>query len=163
MATINNQDALKILRDSAKVQNIEPIPNQLADKIVGTWESNPMLSRRMNVLKQQTSVITGTETIYTTPTDKDFYLTYAQMAYAKDAVCNIASGAISISATPDGQAASSILRLSVITATAQHDNIVIELSHPIKLARNSGLNITGTFGAGVLVRNSVIGGYTVEN
>lgn len=106
---------------------------------------------------------TGTTTLYTTPADKDFYLTSVFLNVTKDATCDVSNtdGPI-IRAVIDG-VTTTIIQVSVLTLTAQNYGQVISLPHPIKLDRNSAVTLAGaTFSAGALSKAGGIFGYTEE-
>lgn len=165
MATIYNSDLSKELQQGAKIQiNRDDIPNQLAEKVVPVMEVNPKLLRRCNIIAGNTSTVTsGTVAVYTTPSDKDFYLVSYALAVAKDAACDISSGSVSMTATEADMGAIQLLGIPVITLTLQQDNISVQLPFPIKLKRNTAISIAGTFTAGICSRIGRIVGYTVED
>jgi len=117
----------------------------------------------VNVIRNQSSAISGTMTVYTTPTDKDFYLSSANISLMKDVVCDMATGNVLMNVVPftDG-VARDLLRSPIITLTAQTINREINFDPSIKLPRNCVLSVSGTFTAGVCVRCGGITGYTVE-
>lgn len=164
MSNINNTELLIGMRDNAKVQNTENIPSQLADKVVPVMEVNPMLLRRCNIVKGNVRTSTGVVTIYTTPTNKDFYLTSVCFGVSKDAVCNVATGLLNISISVEGTTAyTHLCNTPVITLTASSSIVSQSFPVPIKLDRNTTVSMASTFGAGVLVLAGNIAGYTVEN
>lgn len=111
------------------------------------------------VATEAAATTTGTVGLFTTPSDKDFYLTNATLSYAKDATCDIATGNILLSATVNGVAVG-IIRLAVITLTAQQDTVSVNFNPPLKLSRSTGINLTGSFTVGTLSRGATIQGYT---
>lgn len=163
MAQIHNSDLFKEVRDGIKAQQLRDIiPNQLADKIVPVMEVNPKLFRRCNITRGVSKTTSGTQTIYTTPSDREFYLVGIMGGLAKDAVCDVATGRIQISAIINGDT-QSIMDLPVLTLTAQSLTNSISLSDPIKVDKNTAIVISGTFTAGAMSRTGTIIGYTVEN
>lgn len=67
---IKNSDTIKRLLEDAGIQtSIEDVPRELARKILPVLISNP--ERSCNIIRNKTT----SGTIYTTPTDRDFYLT----------------------------------------------------------------------------------------
>lgn len=69
MANINNTELLKGMRDNAKVQNLESVPTQLAEKVVPVMETNP---RCLFCVNFSVDLISGA---YTVPIGKKFYIT----------------------------------------------------------------------------------------
>lgn len=158
MAQIHNTDLFKELKDGGKIQQLhDVIPNQLAEKVVPVMEVNPKFFRRVNVVISSLSA----GTIYTTPTDKDFYLTFAHMS-AQTVTAGAATCTLAI--TPfEINAATIILNINLQpTALIDtcHDVTTASFTPPILLKR--GTVITSAATAGVNKR-FVIAGYTVDN
>lgn len=106
------------------------------------------------------STTTGTVAAYTTPTDKDFYVTGIDISMIKDAACDAASGGVVTVSTTVKGITFSLARISGITLTAQSASKYCSFPFPIKVDRGVAINVTGTFTAGVLVRDIVVHGYT---
>lgn len=138
------------------------MPSELAEKVVPVMEVNPKLLRRCNIVRGGNQSTTGTFTIYTTPTGKEFYLSAATLSLTKDAACDASSGVVSMFATVDG-VSQTIVRLSVLTLTAQDKEIALTFSVPIKVDANTNITVGGAFTAGNLIRGGSIIGYTVDN
>lgn len=81
MSQINNQTLLKELRDEAKILNIEPVPQQLAEKIV------PVIITKQPK-KLVSAYVTGTNsvqtTILTTSSIKRTFVVSAALSMEKD-------------------------------------------------------------------------------
>ncbi len=105
--------------------------------------------------------ITGLITGYTTPANKDFYLTGLSFSIAKDAACDATSGNISVTGVIDGQVVA-IATISGITLTALQDTITMQFPFPLKLDRNTAITQTYNFTAGVCRRVINVHGYTEE-
>lgn len=117
--------------------------------------------RPCHIVRHSTQTASGAATVFTTPTDRDFFLTYLNIGMTKDVTCDIASGAISASGTTDG-VSRVILGLPVLTLTAERAQGTINFNPAIKIDRNTGLTLGGTFTAGSCVRTITIGGFIVE-
>lgn len=160
MAQIHNSDLIKGMAENAKIQqNVDRIPNQLADKVVPTMETNPALLKTANVVRYvDTNIDT---TIYTTPSDRDFYLTGISYSLAKDAL-STCSG-IRISGTIDG-VTQWVGIISGITLTTDSQTVSQNFSKPIKFDRGVNISIIHLTGTGATLRSSVtLVGYTVDN
>jgi hypothetical protein len=70
MADINNQQILKEMRDTAKVQNFQSVPSQLAEKVVPTLEINHEMFRTVTEIYENNDA-----GILTTLKDKVFCIT----------------------------------------------------------------------------------------
>jgi hypothetical protein len=165
MAQVYNSDLLKELRDASKLQQLsESIPNQLDTKIVPVIEVNPKLLRVVNIIRGTAKTTTGSATIYTTPTDRDFYLTAITFAVTKNAACDVASGRYGLQMYIDG-AAQVIGMVSVQTLTASDIATSMTFDTPIKIDRNTSIVTAGgvSFTAGAMITTTSILGFTVEN
>jgi len=163
MAQIHNSDLSKEIVQGARLQqNRDIIPNQLAEKVVPVMEVNPTLLKYCNIVSHASSVVTGNMIIYTTPTDKDFYLCGLDAAYNKNVTCDVASGLLTITITPkDGVAV--YLNFPIFTLTAEKDGKTINFSRPILMKRGISFTFTGTFTAGNLYRGGTVWGYTIDS
>lgn len=163
--TIYNSDLTKALVDAVKIQTSrDPVPNQIADKVVPTVETNPFLLRINNVATGNTSTGTsGSIIIYTTPTDKDFFLTSYTYQIAKDVACDMASGTKVMTATGEMGDTLQLVGTPVYTLTAESKIVSVSLSRPIKLKRGTNIVVDGTFAAGTCFRTGRVTGFTVEN
>jgi len=99
----------------------------------------------------------GSGTIYTTPADKDFYLTGFSLSFVKAA--SDTGTLVQITCIVDG-VTTSIFGFAGLTLTAERDGVAVDLSTPIKVDRNTAIScgLTGTYTA---IR-STIRGYTEE-
>ncbi len=136
-----------------KGESTDEIMNEIVPVIV--------VEPKVDIFINSAKTTTGANTIYTTPTTKDFFLTGILISYVKDAVCDVADGVITLNTTIDGLTRF-IISLPVLTLTAQQDEKVIIFNKPIKIDRGVTFNYSGTFGAGKMIRECSIIGYTVE-
>ena len=139
--TIQNAEVIKqILTDTYINPLKEKVPNQLASKIVPVLSVNPF--RVANIVRYGNA----SGTIYTTPTDTDFFLTGFNMSAL--------TGSCILSIIIDG-ATVTLARIEagagLITATANN------FPFPIKLDRGSNIVMGAALGG-----NITIIGYTVN-
>lgn len=161
MATIYNSDLTKGLINSAKLQTSkDKVPNQIADKVVPVIEVNPKLLRTCNILRYGSATTTGA-TIYTTPSDQDFYLCGASVSVIKDVTSASTSSYLQI--TPEDGLTQRVLLISGITLTAQDDSISVDFSRPILLKRSSTIAVGNSSAVGNIKTDASIWGYTVDN
>jgi len=157
MANINNSQLSKELIDGAKIQtSFDKIPTQLADKVVPVMEVNPKLLKITGVVKNASISNATGGTIYTLPTDKDFYLTDCALSVIKDATST--SVGSDLTAVMDGQ---TIYLLSVpgITLTAQNQTVTLSLKNPLKLDRGSLIRATASTNVANIKYSGTIYGY----
>ena len=165
MAIIYNSDLSKELVDGAKIQqNIDSIPNQLADKVVPVMEVNPKILRKVNLIQTGASVSTGTVSTGSIALGKNFFLTSIIATMIKDAACDVATGTLNIATTLyETNAATTIGTIPVITLTAASKDVIIDFARPVRLANGASLTLTGTFSLGIMVRGITAYGYTEDN
>jgi hypothetical protein len=119
-------------------------------------EVNPKLLRVCNVIKQASA-----GTVYTTPTNKSFYLTYAQLSGGATGADNFDA---QLNVTMPEQAAAVLMMIravGLLAATANANSAAV-FNPPILLKRGSIINITNADTAFTKTSCS-IAGYTVED
>lgn len=153
-ATIS-EDANRIF--NPKGENISP---EILPYITPTME----VKRFADIVKYNSHTTTGTKTIWTTPSDKDFYLETLFYSHSKNAACDVATGNLYVDVVLFDLTTSTtqILNIPVITLTEESFRQQLIFPSPIRLARNTAIRMIGAFTAGILVRNATITGYTVE-
>ena len=75
MAIIQNSQTIKEIRKAAGLSISDGFPQRIADAVIPTIEVNPENFRIANVVENNNTGTTGSFTIYTTPSNKSFYLT----------------------------------------------------------------------------------------
>lgn len=160
MAQIYNSNLTRELVEGAKIQqNHDIIPNQLAEKVVPVMEVNPNMLRSINLIKTSGNSATGSVTVYTCPSDKDFYLYGVCMSYTKDVACDNVSIALQASLSEDGSSATVISEMLSQTLTAESRTLNKDFTVPLKLRRGSALILVGAFSVGALTKKCQIQGY----
>jgi len=139
-----------ISEDAARILNSKQ-GQFLGDDVQGPVAVIP-LSPRANIVKS----VNSATTIYTTPADKDFYLTYVLLSAIKDAAATGTS--VAISATVEG-VSTSIVAIAGITLTVQQQTVPVFFSTPIKIDRNTAIAISGS---NWTTYRGIVAGYTVE-
>lgn len=161
MATIHNSNLTKELIDVGKLQvSRDKIPNELAEKVVPVINVNPKDYRIANVLRYNTCTNATNATIYTTPADRDTYITNIMLAFIKDATAT--STGVWINFVIDG-ATRTILHYPCLTLTAQTGAITLALPSPIKVDRNTAITVNSSTNVGNISASGSIIGYSVEN
>lgn len=165
MAKIYNSDCTKGLAQSAGIQqSIEKVPNELAEKIVPIFETNPELLRYNKLLVSTSRTTTtpaspGTST-YTCPANKDVYITGAYISLMSDAACDNVLTRMQVTI---GGAAVYPIQISKLTTTAKSDNVYITFTRPIKIDRNSIIYFLNSYAAGNSSMSYGVYGYEVDN
>jgi len=159
-----NQAILKDIIEATRNQtSVSGAPNAISNTIVPTFEINPFASRTTIVSRTNTNTATGAYLIYTTPADKDFYLTNACLGVIKDAACDTASGSIYISFQEGDTGANTgaLCGIPILTLTAQQLTASTDLKNPIKISRGTNISMGGSvaFTAGSRVMTGTISGF----
>jgi len=161
MAYIYNSDLTKELTEGGKIQvSRDIVPNQLAEKVVPTMEVNPKLFRKINVVKSTVTALTGAITVYTTPTDKDFFLCGLYLTTIKDAASDGTDAYISVTFI-DGSSGT-VMAIPGIASTAQIGSLSYTFERPIQLKRGTTVSVVGNTTAGVFRKSAGIIGYTTD-
>lgn len=158
MATIYNSELTKGLAKNAGIQqSAEAVPTKLSDTVIPTCETNPEMLRRINIIRGATSATT----VYTTPTNQDFYLTSIYMVASNSTASQTSTA--TLTATPENEPNTTLAQLSFRTTAlidANQQNCFEDFSgSPIKIAR--GTNIATSI-TNVPSFRAVIFGYVVE-
>jgi hypothetical protein len=150
MSQITNKDAVKAIFEGARMP-IQETPSELGKTCVPVMDMTPDFHRRCNIVKS--AITTGT--LYTTPTDKDFYL------------CSAYGGAYLVGAGPaetyitvniDGPATRVItMKINGNALTNSETNNSVNPCVPIKIDRGTAIVLTvSADGYGGII------GYTVD-
>lgn len=159
MTKINRGEIVSQVTDALKLDVANGIiPNDSSDKIVLTYDYSN--SKYCTVIKENSTTSTGAALIYTTPSDRDFYLSSIWMNYETSATCDAVGAFVSI--VPYGSASSVGHWLRKLSLTAQCEHGQIVFNPPIRLARNTQINVSSTFTVGSMVKGATITGYEVS-
>jgi hypothetical protein len=150
------------IRECSKIlgHQVENIPELDTSKIVLTAECNPKLLRRINILRGVTATNSTSATIYTTPTDKDFYLTSALLSTIKDVTSTSTLERLRV--VIDG-VTQDILLISSLSLTAQDRTITLSLNNSIKIDRGTTITVTNSTNVANITTTALIQGYFVED
>ncbi len=112
-----------------------------------------------NIVRHQTATTTGTTTIFTTPTDRDFFMTGLFLSVQADATADM--GSVDISANVDN-VNRNLARISHISLTATAREMVRSFATPIKIDRGVSITCTKSFSVGSASFSMGIEGFTQE-
>lgn len=161
MAKIYNSDCTKGLAKNAGIQqNVDKVPTELAEKIVPTFETNPVLLRFCKIVASSFAFNTTSATIYTTPADRDFYIVAANLSALQDA--GATSVASSLKVYIDG-VQQTLMSVTNIAGIANSGNILNNYSVPVKIDRNTAIVVTNTTNVANVKANAGIVGYIDES
>lgn len=133
-------------------------PNETSDKIVLTYDYAN--AKYTNIVKFDSSTTTADLTIYTTPSDRDFYLTYAQISIAKNATDDGTNTSMTIVV---GGATVTLISIRGLTTTAQDQSAGLSFPIPIKLDRGSAIKVIHSTTAGAMAKSGHIGGILMDS
>jgi hypothetical protein len=138
---------------------LNPLSDEIPKNVVPTIQPIFDVNRNITkIMRSATSPTTGSTTIYSTPTDKDFYLTGIHLGYTADASADNTS--VNMTAfIEDGTSAYTILRLPKTTLTATTENITFTPLYPLKINRGTVIQIQSTFTVGSCTRTGSICGF----
>jgi len=155
MVKIQNSDAIKAIRDNARLSISEGFPQDLDLKIVPTMDMTPDFHRICDVVKNATAINATSGTIYTTPADQDFYLTGATLSVIKDVTATSLNSSVKV--TINGEVRS-LLRISSLTTTVQSECMTMDYPTPIKIDRNTNITVeNGTNNANISSNGTIVG------
>ena len=157
MATVTRTSVLLQAQDIAGLQvGVDITPKTLSSTISPTLDLNP---RFTNLVKYGTTSVTTSSNLLTTPSQKDFYITFAHITFKKDVTSDLSS--CNIQGSVNG-ATVRLLSFECLAATAENQSINITFPYPIKIDRNTNISLTGSFTAGTATKTAVIGGFILE-
>jgi len=130
----------------------------LSDEVAGPV-ATIALEPVCRVIANATAASTGSTTIYTTPTSKDFYLTSLQLYATTDATADNNQYAIFV--TIDGVQVN-ILQMVKQLATAWSDHAELVFKYPMKLDRGSLIRVNTSYTVGNSRHGGCVHGFTEE-
>ena len=151
------------IREVSKIlgHQVENKPELDTSKIVLTSEINPKLLKFCNVVVRATSTTSSTSTIYTTPTDKEFYLTGISLSYSATVLNDQTRIYIQTQTLPSNLMAP-IIDINVVTTVAQSNNFSRDFTIPLKIAPGTIIGLVKSFTAGAGSYTANIVGYTID-
>jgi len=157
MARINRSDVIqKAVNDLAISVSDSIVPSETLDKVQCTYSLNKQFS---SFVASSSSTATGTLTIFTASTDlrTDTYLTNVQVSFAKDAICDVATGVLAINCTPfDIGITKAIGNIAVLTLTADAQTLNISLPYPLKIKPGTTVQFSGSFTVGAMSKGGSV-------
>ncbi len=118
-----------------------------------------IIKRSPDIIKKGTASNATSGTAYTTPSDKDFYLTNVMLSVTKDVTATSAETAATV--ILNGITVS-ILSLSTLTLTAQNMSGSLNFANPVKVDRGTAIQVTNTTNQANVRAMINIVGFTTE-
>lgn len=160
---IRNNNVLRTLNNATAYAGYtqQNVISEIDRKFQPTVETNPFAVNVCNIVRTGVRATTGTSTVYTTPTDKDFYVTAIALGLTKDVTCDAATGRLQLSATIDGSA-QVLISIPFLTLTVMDENVSLTLPFPVKIDRNTNITHSLTFTAGAASFTGTVIGFTID-
>lgn len=114
---------------------------------------------KIDIIKYGNRSTTGNTTIFTTDSDKDFYLTSFSLSCSQDNTAD--SDGPSITVLIDG-VSTTIAKILKRTLTEHHETIFVTLPFPIKVDRGQPCRVSQTFTVGNASCGAILYGYYEE-
>jgi hypothetical protein len=149
-------------RECSKVlgHQVENAPQLDTSKIMLVAEVNPKMLRRSNIVKNSGFTNNTSVNVYTTPTDRFFYLTSAVLSYIKDVTST--STSVRLNATING-VVTQLIPLPTLTLTAGQDSLSVSYSNAIRIDPGTTITATSTTNVANITVNTTITGYLDES
>jgi len=161
MATVRRGTIVQNFIEALKLQVGQPLPQESSDKLLLTFDYSN--TRVTNICKTNTRTSSGSATVYTTPTEEDFFLTSATLSVVKDATCDDATGQTASIAVIIGGGSQTLMAISGLVTTATAQTLSLSFNPPIKVDRASNISVSGnTYTAGLKSRSASITGFTTQ-
>jgi len=149
-----------ISEDAARILNSKQ-GQFLGDDVQGPVAVIP-IERYCNIIRSNSRNTTGSSTVYTTPTDKDFYLQAVLLSWEANAASDCTEFWVNVTTDTENVASQRILGARRTTLTAGRGEQILSLVKPIKLARNTQVTLNQSFTVGAASMGASVIGYTVE-
>lgn len=158
---VQNPDVQQIAREQCMLNVLEGAPKNLLPNLQGVIDFTPR-KHRNQLSAVLTTAASGATTVFTASSDKVTYLTGLMFSSQRNATCDIASGALSVSAVFNGTT-NTIATMAALTLTADSQVVYIQFARPIKLDKGSLIRLgNNTFTAGNMTRSVVVYYYEVQ-
>lgn len=158
MAEHQSKEIIDKISDELKVQPAGEIPKQLSKDIQYVYNVNP--KNIVNMSGTVGATATGTNNFFTTPPNKDFYLTSASLSIEENSVSdNIQT--LMRCLIPSGETIT-LINFFKLATTATSKEMSVVFNPPILLKRNSSISVTNSFTVGSAVKSGCITGFTTD-
>lgn len=128
-------------------------------KVILVSDVNPAHNRFCEIVRRQSAINSTGGTIYTTPSDRDFYLNSCFLSYIKDATSTSTTSALSVVI---GGATVNLIRFAQLTLTAATGSQGLSFPAPIKLDRNSAITISNSTSTANISCEGTISGFLAD-
>lgn len=157
MAQVNKREVIQQLVDGLRLEaGVDRIPVSISEVIQPVYVSNPDMV--CDSFGQGTTTTTGTSyTLFTPPTDKDFFVTGCFLQLQADAASDLLEAAITARI---GGVNRKIAVIRKLTTTASTITLPLVFHAPIKIDRGISVVYGGAWTAGNAVITAQLTGFT---
>lgn len=156
MVDIQSKEAVDRMSEELKIQPALVLPKKLADNIQPVFEISKKVA---NIVRSNSNAVTGSLTVYTTPTDQDFFLTAATVGHFENNLSN--NILTSLNVVING-ATRQVLEIAKPGGFQVDQNIALTFDTPIKIDRGTNITVSNSFGAGAATKFATLIGYTSD-
>jgi hypothetical protein len=150
-----SSEVTKQFQDTFKVQTIEGTLSTVATSVTPVYVSNPLYAK---IIASGTRTATGAGTVYTTPTDKLFFLTHLSLSSTQNATAD--QILVVIKSTVGGKVIE-LLSIDCETLTARSTQTSISFPFPILLDKGVTITLTQAFTVGSGTARCCLSGFTI--
>lgn len=158
MVEIQSKEVIDKMSEDLKIQPALALPRMLGNAIIPVFDAGPR--KACNIIKNSTVSDAVLGTLYTTPSDKDFYLNSVSLSVTKDAGNTSIASYIELTDVFGNVTKCIVLRYEPSTAGSHHDSICFPM--PIKLKKGTTISIKNTASTASIDTNATITGFTVD-
>lgn len=155
---IQNETALRAIREQAKLTQAEGYPQNLLPNVQAVMDMSPEFHVYNSNVFSVGSGATGVASVYTGSPGKRLVITGYLFTIAKDVTCDQSTTSLSIIYTKNG-VAQTLCSIAVLTLTVQTETIMLTLKDPIYTDNGTSVTSSVTFTAGTLRRTAMVYGY----
>lgn len=159
MVDVQNTEVIDRISQDIKESNLNTLPKTLNNSVQPILIINP-LERTNPVHASGNASTTGTVTIFTTPSSRDFYITSIALAFTADATSD--STSVLVSGQIHGQAATTLLVLRKAATVANNQSLSVSFPVPLRMERGTTITTTSAFTVGAQTSTTSISGFTVD-
>jgi len=160
MLNYNDTQNKAVVNNIIDELKLNPITDQIPRSVIPTIQPTFDVKKKFCNIVRSTTNTGSTATVYTTPSDKDFYLVSAGLSFTK---ANDAVGVDwVIRGFPENDAIRNFVSITSTTLTVDTENAFTQFNPPIKLMRNSIITIVPDNSTGTFRMSGNIAGYTEE-
>lgn len=158
MAQIQVSEVVQGLIEALRLDAARDVmPNRLGDIVVPTFDYSN--ARFCEIVRGANRATTGATTIFTTPSDRDFFLSSANLAVQADISADSTGNVLQVTV---GGVVRDIIRLNKISLTVTTESLSTSYPIPLKIDRNTGITIAHTFTVGASTLSGCITGFTIR-